>query len=90
MAVTIRLTRQGAKKHAYYRVVVADSRRSRDGKFLEWVGSYNPGLKPEKVEFELPRIDYWISKGARPSDTVRNLLKRHRPALEKAAATPAS
>ncbi|MEW5851676.1 MAG: 30S ribosomal protein S16 [Myxococcota bacterium] len=84
MAVTIRLSRQGAKKHPFYRLMVADSRRGRDGKFLEWVGTYNPGTKPETLDFELDRINEWIKKGAQPSDTVRNLLKRHAARAPKA------
>lgn len=80
MAVTIRLSRQGAKKHPFYRVVVADSRRWRDGKFLERVGTYNPGTEPVALKLDLPRIDHWVSQGAQPSETVGQLIKRARKA----------
>lgn len=85
MAVTIRLQRHGAKKHPFYRVVVADSRRARNGKFLEWVGTYNPGVEPVALKLELPRIEEWVKNGAQPSDTVRELVKMAR---KLAAANP--
>jgi small subunit ribosomal protein S16 len=66
--------RMGAKKRPYYRVVVADSRRFRDGKFIEKVGSYDPLPDSPKVELNMERVDYWMQKGARPSETVRNLI----------------
>jgi len=92
MAVTIRLQRHGAKKHPFYRVVVADSRRARNGKFLEWVGTYNPGKEPVALDLELPRIDEWVKNGAQPSDVVRDLIKMARKrgvaAPAAAAATP--
>jgi small subunit ribosomal protein S16 len=72
--VCIRLMRMGAKKRPYYRVVVADSRRFRDGKFIEKVGSYDPLPESPKVELNMERVDYWMQKGARPSETVRNLI----------------
>lgn len=87
MAVTIRLQRQGAKKHPFYRVVVADSRRARNGKFLEWVGTYNPGKDPAALDLELARIDEWVKNGAQPSDTVRHLVNQFR---RRAAAAPAA
>jgi small subunit ribosomal protein S16 len=89
MAVTIRLSRQGAKKHPHYRVMVADRRRSRDGKFLEWVGTYNPGKEPVALNLELPRIDEWLQKGAVPSQTVKELIKRARAAAPAPAAAKA-
>lgn len=76
--VCIRLMRMGGKKRPIYRVVVADSRRSRNGKIIEKLGSYNPlPLNPE-VQLNLERVDYWIQKGAQPSDTVRSLIKNFR------------
>jgi small subunit ribosomal protein S16 len=90
MAVTIRLARKGAKKHAYYRVVVADSRRSRNGKFLEWVGTYNPAQDPPLVELEMPRIEEWLKNGATTSLTVKELIKAARKAGLAPAAAPAA
>ena len=87
MAVTIRLSRQGAKKHPFYRVVVADSRRPRDGKFLEWIGTYNPGTNPVALDLEMPRIEEWLKNGARPSLTVKELIKLAR---KQAGAAPAA
>ena len=77
MAVAIRLARGGAKKRPYYRIVVADSRKSRDGRFIERVGSYNPLLAkddPERVKLDKERIEHWISVGAKPTDRVLRLL----------------
>jgi len=76
MAVTIRLARHGAKKKPFYRIVVADSESPRDGRFLENVGTYDPLLDPAKVTFKSDRLRYWMDQGAKPSDTVRTLLKR--------------
>ena len=75
--VVIRMRKMGSKKRPFFRVVVSDSRTARDSSFVEIVGHYNPRLKPAKVEIDRERIDYWVSKGARLSDTVRTLLKRH-------------
>ena len=72
--VCIRLMRRGAKKRPYYRVVVADSRRFRDGKFIEKLGTYDPLPQNPKIELYLERVEYWIQKGARPSETVRSLI----------------
>ena len=74
MAVKIRLTRHGAKKRPYYRIVVADSRAPRDGRFIEEVGRYNPCVTPSYVSFDKERVDYWIKCGAQPTDTVARLL----------------
>ena len=77
MAVAIRLARGGAKKRPYYRIVVADSRNSRDGRFIERVGSYNPLLAkddPERVKLDKERIEHWISVGAKPTDRVLRFL----------------
>lgn len=78
MAVKIRLARHGAKKRPYYRIVVADSRCPRDGKFIEEVGRYNPCANPAMVKFDLEKVDQWIKNGAQPTDTVASLLKRAR------------
>ena len=75
MAVKLRLTRVGSKKNPVYRVVAADSRSPRDGKFLEIVGRYNPQTDPSTIELNEERIRDWLSKGAQPSETVRRLLK---------------
>ena len=77
MAVAIRLARGGAKKRPYYRIVVADSRKSRDGRFIERVGSYNPLLAkddPERVKLDKERIQHWLDVGATPSDRVLRFL----------------
>ena len=74
--LSIRLRRTGAAKRPYYRVVVADSRSTRDGRFVEVLGHYDPRRDPAVVEIDTERANYWLSKGARPSDTVRSLLKR--------------
>jgi small subunit ribosomal protein S16 len=76
MGVKIRLARHGAKKRPFYRIVVADSESPRDGKFLEKVGTYNPTQDPAAVDLKTERIQYWIEKGAIPTDTVRNLLRK--------------
>ena len=76
MGVRIRLARHGAKKKPFYRIVVADGRAPRDGKYLENVGTYNPLLDPAEVNIKAERIRYWMDQGAIPTDTVRSLLKR--------------
>ena len=78
MAVKIRLARHGAKKRQYYRIVVADARCPRDGKFIEEVGRYNPCANPAMVKFDLEKVDQWIKNGAQPTDTVARLLKNAR------------
>jgi small subunit ribosomal protein S16 len=75
MAARIRLARIGSKKNPVYRVVVADSRSPRDGKFIEIVGRYNPQTDPSTIELDEAKLRDWISKGAQPSDSVRKLLK---------------
>ena len=75
MAVKLRLTRVGSKKNPVYRIVAADSRSPRDGKFLEIVGRYNPQTDPSTIEVNEERVRDWLSKGAQPSDTVQRLLK---------------
>lgn len=76
MAVKIRLARHGAKKKPFYRIVVADGRYPRDGRFLETVGTYNPMVEPHEVTLKNDRISYWMDNGATPTDTVSSLLKR--------------
>lgn len=78
MAVKIRLARHGAKKRPYYRIVVADSRAPRDGRFIDEVGRYNPRTEPAMVKFDMEKVDQWISNGAQPTDTVARLLKQAR------------
>ena len=76
MAVKIRLKRMGAKKSPFYRIVVADSRSPRDGRYIEVVGTYNPVAQPAKVEINEELALKWLQDGAKPSDTVRNLLSQ--------------
>src|SRR5213082_3145647 len=78
MTVSIRLRREGALNRPYYKVVVADSRSPRDGKFIEIIGTYDPKKAGHNSTLKLDRIDHWISKGAQPSDTVRSLIKKNR------------
>ena len=87
MAVSIRLRREGSKNRPYYRVVVADSRGPRDGKFIEILGTYDPKLTGQNSSFSVERAEYWMSKGARPSDTVRSLIKKQKKTV---TAEPAS
>jgi small subunit ribosomal protein S16 len=76
LSVRLRLRRMGKKKQPIYKVVAADSRSPRDGKFLEAVGLYNPLTKPHTVEIKEDRVLYWLDKGAQPSDTVKSLLRQ--------------
>jgi small subunit ribosomal protein S16 len=75
LAARIRLARVGSKKNPVYRVVVADSRSPRDGKFIDIVGRYNPQTDPSTIELDEAKVKDWISKGAQPSDSVQRLLK---------------
>jgi small subunit ribosomal protein S16 len=75
LAARIRLARVGSKKNPVYRVVVADARSPRDGKFIEIVGRYNPQTDPSTIELDEAKVRDWISKGAQPSNTVQKLLK---------------
>jgi small subunit ribosomal protein S16 len=75
MATKIRLQRGGHKGYAYYRIVIADSKSPRDGKFIERIGTYNPNLNPAEVNVDFDRALYWVENGAQPTDTVRSLLK---------------
>ena len=74
--VKIRLRRMGAKKAPYYRVIVADSRSPRDGRFIEELGTYDPMAEGNKINVDAERVKYWIANGAQPTDTVRGLLKQ--------------
>lgn len=76
MAVKIRLKRMGAKKRPFYRIVVADSRFPRDGRFIETVGTYNPIAKPAEVKIDKELAIKWLSNGAQPTDTVKALFKK--------------
>jgi small subunit ribosomal protein S16 len=75
--VVIRLRRAGSKKRPFFRVVVTDSRAARDSSFVEILGHYNPRTKPALVDINSERVDYWLKKGAQPSDSVRTLMARH-------------
>jgi small subunit ribosomal protein S16 len=75
--LAIRLRKVGSKKRPYYRMVVIEAGNPRDGSFVEVLGHYNPRIKPARVEVDRERLQYWIGKGARPSDTVRTLVARH-------------
>ncbi|MGX7418459.1 30S ribosomal protein S16 [Carnobacterium gallinarum] len=76
MAVKIRLKRMGSKKNPFYRMVVADSRSPRDGRYIEVVGTYNPVVQPAAVKVEEEKVLGWLANGAQPSDTVRNILSK--------------
>lgn len=78
MAVAIRLRREGTKNSPYYKIVVADQRGPRDGKFLEIIGTYDPKKEGENFTIQLERADYWVGVGARPSQTVGNIITKAR------------
>ena len=77
MAVKIRLRRMGYKKHPFYRVIVADSRSPRDGRFIEEIGTYDPNQEPSVVKIDEEAAKKWIANGAQPTDTVKALLKKN-------------
>ncbi|MBM6774105.1 30S ribosomal protein S16 [Olsenella profusa] len=86
MAVKIRLARHGAKKRPYYRVVVADGRMPRDGRYIELVGRYNPLTDPKVIDINLEKVDEWIAKGAQPTSAVSHLIeiaRGEKPEVEK-------
>jgi small subunit ribosomal protein S16 len=88
MAVVLRLSRAGTHKAPFYHVVATDSRKPRDGKYIEDVGMYDPTRKPELIQLKAERIQHWLAAGARPSQTVAMILKRAKiakPAAEKKA-----
>ncbi|NLJ95284.1 MAG: 30S ribosomal protein S16 [Clostridiaceae bacterium] len=84
MAVKIRLKRVGAKKQPSYRVVVADSRAPRDGKFIEEIGFYNPLAQPKDIRVDIEKAEQWIKNGAQPTDTVKSLIKKYKENLAQA------
>jgi small subunit ribosomal protein S16 len=88
--VAIRLRRAGSKKRPFFRVVVTDSRSARDSSFVEILGHYNPRTKPAVVQVDKERVDYWLGRGARPSDSVRTLMARHLTPPPAAPATTAA
>ncbi|MBQ8389185.1 MAG: 30S ribosomal protein S16 [Clostridia bacterium] len=77
MAVKIRLRRMGAKKAPFYRVIVADSRSPRNGRFIEEIGTYNPLTEPAQVNIDAEKAKKWIANGAQPTETVKSLLKKN-------------
>lgn len=85
MAVKIRLKRVGTKNHPAYRVVVADGRSPRDGKFIEEIGTYLPYQKKDNFSLKLDRVDYWLKVGAQPSDTVASFIRKARKSAVAAA-----
>ena len=84
MAVKIKLTRLGSKKHPFYRVVAANDETARDGRPLEFLGYYNPMTHPHQVKLDAENIKKWLDRGAQPTDTVRSLLSKHLNAAEQA------
>ena len=80
--VRLRLTRLGAKGKPFYRIIAADSRSPRDGRFIEQLGHFNPMTEPNDLKVDLERVDYWIGVGAQPSDTVSSLISKARKASE--------
>ena len=75
--LSIRMTRVGSKKKPFFRVVVTEARAKRESEFIETLGTYNPRMKPAQVELNKERVQHWLGKGARPSDSVRTLLAKH-------------
>ncbi len=86
MAVVLRLSRAGTHKAPFYHVVATDSRKPRDGAYLEDVGIYDPTRRPELIKLKSDRIEYWLKQGARPSETVAEVLRKARKAAEPAEA----
>ncbi|RMG55701.1 MAG: 30S ribosomal protein S16 [Acidobacteria bacterium] len=75
--LAIKLMRMGAKKRPFYRIVVAEKRSRRDGRFVEMLGYYDPGKDPAEIKIDQERVQFWMQRGAQPTDTVRQLLRRH-------------
>jgi small subunit ribosomal protein S16 len=75
MSVRVRLTRVGSRKNPFWRVVVADQRSPRDGRFIESIGHYNPQTNPSTIEIDEDRLQHWLARGAQPTNTVRKLMK---------------
>ncbi len=82
--VALRLNRQGTKDRPFYKIVAVDSRARRDGRYIEQIGSYNPMLEGTNFSIDIAKADAWISKGAQPSDTVRDIIKKARKAALEA------
>lgn len=82
MAVRLRLARMGRKNHPFYRIVAADQRAPRNGRFIERLGFYDPMQEPVDIKVDLERVDYWLGEGAQPSDTVADLIKKARASVE--------
>ncbi len=82
MAVRLRLARMGRKKNPFYRIVAADQRAPRDGRFIERLGYYDPMKEPNDIKVDLERVDYWLGQGASPSETVASLIKKARASAE--------
>ena len=78
MATKIRLQRMGAKKKPFYRIVVADERKARDGKVLEFIGTYDPRAEPPAIKLDLEKVDSWIGKGAQATDAMKSIIRRAR------------
>ena len=87
--LSIRMTRVGSKKKPYYRVVVTEARSARESDFVETLGTYNPRTKPAQLAVDKARIEHWLKQGARPSDSVRTLIKNHLTRDLSAVETPA-
>jgi len=85
--VKIRLRRMGAKKNPFYRIVIADSKAPRDGRFIEEIGTYDPLATPSMIKIDMERANYWVKNGAQPTDTVRALIKKAGASQEKAEVT---
>jgi small subunit ribosomal protein S16 len=83
--LAIRLTRRGAKKKPFYRIIVTEKRSKRDGRFVESIGYYDPCRNPADVKLDQERVNYWLERGAQPSDTVRSIIKRNAGAASSAA-----
>lgn len=77
MAVKLKLTRMGSKKHPFYRIVAANDETRRDGRPLDYLGYYDPMKNPAEVKLDTPKIRSWLEKGAEPTDTVNSILKKH-------------
>ena len=86
MAVKLRLTRRGAKKKPFYRIVAADTEAPRDGRFLDIVGTYDPNFDPAAVVLKNDKVDYWLGQGAIPTETVANIIKKARKAEAEVSA----
>jgi small subunit ribosomal protein S16 len=84
MAVSIRLRREGTTNSPYYKIVVADARSPRDGKFIEIIGNYDPKKAGQNANIDLARVDYWVGNGAQPSETVASIIRNLRLAAKKA------